>query len=58
MFFLVTIPIHTKTNCLSSDFKCSNGKCITKSWRCDGDDDCGDSLNTSSLSSDEIDCRQ
>lgn len=57
-FNLVEGSIHLKNNCLSSDFKCSNGRCIAKSWRCDGDDDCGDSLDTSLPSSDEKNCRE
>lgn len=46
-----------KTNCSDNNFKCSNGKCISKSWRCDGDDDCGDSSSILP-SSDERDCRK
>lgn len=59
MYFIsVKDSVSLKNNCLSSDFKCLNGKCIAKSWRCDGDDDCGDSLNTFLPSSDELNCRK
>ena len=36
-------------SCASNEFECSNGKCIRASWKCDGDNDCGDS-------SDETNC--
>ena len=37
--------------CKSNEFTCANGKCITHTWRCDFDNDCGDD-------SDETHCRK
>ena len=28
--------------CEPNEYQCENKKCVLKTWRCDGDDDCGD----------------
>ena len=28
--------------CAADEFECPSGQCIQDSWRCDGDNDCGD----------------
>lgn len=28
--------------CEPNEFRCSNKKCVLKTWRCDSDNDCGD----------------
>ena len=34
--------IVTANNCTDNKFQCTNGKCISRLWACDGDDDCDD----------------
>lgn len=42
----------TAATCMEGDFRCSgDGKCISKTWRCDNDQDCADG-------SDETDCEK
>ena len=33
--------------CEPNEYQCNNKKCVLKTWRCDGDDDCGDGTDES-----------
>ena len=33
--------------CEPNEYQCNNKKCVLKTWRCDGDDDCGDGSDES-----------
>ncbi|ELW62289.1 Low-density lipoprotein receptor-related protein 2 [Tupaia chinensis] len=42
LYALFLLPVHHEQTCLSDEFKCDSGRCISREWICDGDNDCGD----------------
>jgi hypothetical protein len=34
--------------CEPNEYQCANKRCVLKTWRCDGDDDCGDNSDEKS----------
>merc|ERR1719219_2805950 len=43
--------------CGVDQFSCANGKCIPKTWICDGNNDCGDSSDEKDSKCDKLQCR-
>lgn len=37
-----TLPVPVADTCTETMFRCNNGRCISRVWRCEGEDDCGD----------------
>ena len=37
---LVFILVNPNRTCKNDEFRCDNGRCISKQWTCDGDSDC------------------
>ena len=50
LHFVIIVYFSDKT-CAPHQFRCDNQACIPATWKCDHDNDCGDS-------SDEKDCRK
>ena len=51
IFIAKSISFIDPLACDSDQFECGNKNCISKTWKCDGEDDCGDN-------SDEETCRK
>lgn len=49
-YLLLFTILDTQFQCQPNEFQCDNKKCVLKVWRCDGDNDCGDSSDEKSCS--------
>ena len=67
VMYLIFLDLVQLQYIFADQFACGNGRCITKTWMCDHDDDCGDNsdepehcvyqvsmANTGNLSIEEI----
>lgn len=41
-FLLLISPLSVARHCPHDEFQCNNTLCKPLSWKCDGEDDCGD----------------
>lgn len=52
--YLLSQSFLASRTCPSSEFTCDNGGCVSRSWLCDGDDDCGDNSDETGQQCGEI----
>ena len=55
-FLYRNVAVELNHTCGADQFPCMNKRCIPKGWMCDGDNDCGDNIDRTEPSSDEMNC--
>lgn len=48
--FVFSVGHLGQSSCQSDEFLCGNGKCLPRSWKCNGQDECGDASDERSCS--------